>query len=74
VKNSTGIISFKFFDIRQTLKGGPFFKKRLKKIQDKKRISRAKAELEKAKRKAEGKIEDEAANILDDAHDEDVLF
>lgn len=46
----------------------------MKKIQDKKRISRAKAELEKAKRKAEGKIEDEAANIFDDAHDEDVLF
>ncbi|XP_032784517.1 V-type proton ATPase subunit D [Daphnia magna] len=47
---------------------------RLKKIQDKKRISRAKAELEKAKRKAEGDFDDEAANILDDAHDEDVLF
>ena len=58
---------------RQPFKGVAFYL-RLKKIQDKKRISRAKAELEKAKRKAEGKIEDEAANILDDAHDEDVLF
>lgn len=47
---------------------------RLKKIQDKKRISRAKAEVEKAKRKAEGLLEDEAANILDDERDEDVLF
>ena len=48
---------------------------RLKKIQDKKRIARAKAELEKAKRKAEGLLEDdEAANILDDERDEDVLF
>lgn len=47
---------------------------RLKKIQDKKRIARAKAEVEKAKRKAQGLLDDEAANILDDEHDEDVLF
>ena len=47
---------------------------RLKKIQDKKRIARAKAEKEKELRKAQGKLDDEAANILDDERDEDVLF
>jgi len=46
---------------------------RLKKIQDKKRIARAKAEKLKEKLKAEGKLED-PANILDDDKDEDVLF
>ena len=48
---------------------------RLKKIQDKKRIARAKAEAIKQARKAQGLLEDdEAANIFDDDHDEDVLF
>ena len=47
---------------------------RLKKIQDKKRIARAKQEAIKAARKAQGDLDDEAANILDDDHDEDVLF
>jgi len=48
---------------------------RLKKIQDKKRIARAKAEALKQARKLEGlDVDDESANIFDDDHDEDVLF
>jgi len=47
---------------------------RLKKIQDKKRILRKKAEIEKAALKAKGVEVDGAANLLDDEHDEDVLF
>jgi len=48
---------------------------RLKKIQDKKRIARAKAEAIKQARKLEGlDVDDETANIFDDDHDEDVLF
>lgn len=47
---------------------------RLKKIQDKKRIARAKAEVEKAARKQQGILDEEAANILDDERDDDVLF
>lgn len=46
----------------------------LKKIQDKKRIARVKAEAEKAARKAQGYDEYDPANILDEGHDEDVLF
>jgi len=49
---------------------------RLKKIQDKKKIARAKAEKEKEKLRAQGLIEEakESANIFDDHHDEDILF
>lgn len=49
---------------------------RLKKIQDKKKISRAKADKEKARIKALGLEAEarEAANIFDDHHDEDLLF
>lgn len=47
---------------------------RLKKIQDKKKIARVKAEALKAQRKAEGEIAEHAANIFDDHHDEDLLF
>lgn len=47
---------------------------RLKKIQDKKKILKKKAEKEKARLKAEGAEMEAAANILDDQHDEDVLF
>ncbi len=48
---------------------------RLKKIQDKKRIARVKAEAIKAAKKAQGIYDDEeASNMLDDGHDEDVLF
>ena len=47
---------------------------RLKKIQDKKRIARAKTEAIKAARKAQGILDEEAADILKDDHDEDVLF
>lgn len=47
---------------------------RLKKIQDKKRIARVKAEAEKAARKAQGLDEYDPANILEEDHDEDVLF
>jgi V-type H+-transporting ATPase subunit D len=49
---------------------------RLKKIQDKKKIAKAKVEIEKAERKKAGLIaeEEHASNILDDHHDEDLLF
>jgi len=47
---------------------------RLKKIQDKKKILRAKAEKEKALLKERGIDVDGAANLLDDDADEDVLF
>lgn len=46
---------------------------RLKKIQDKKRIARAKAEAKKAEALAKGLITDEAANMLDTG-DDDLLF
>lgn len=77
VKNFTGMIenSFKLpansfhFDWLFSCPG------RLKKIQDKKRIARAKAEAIKQARKLEGlDVDDETANIFDDDHDEDVLF
>jgi len=51
---------------------------RLKKIQEKKKKIRAKAEAERAIKKAAGLLvedeEQEAPNILDDHHDEDLLF
>jgi len=50
---------------------------RLKKIQDKKKIIRKKAELVAAEKKRLGKLEEEsqfANNIFDDHHDEDLLF
>jgi V-type H+-transporting ATPase subunit D len=47
---------------------------RLKKIQDKKKISRKKAEAEKALLKKEGEDNEYAANIFDEHHDEDLLF
>jgi len=47
---------------------------RLKKIQDKKKIARVKAEKIKEALKAQGILEEEASNILDDGKDEDVLF
>lgn len=52
---------------------------RLKKIQDKKKIARAKVEKEKAALKAKGLLEEEAEagdakNMFDDHHDEDLLF
>jgi len=47
---------------------------RLKKIQDKKKIARAKAEALKVKKRAEGLEVEHAANIFDDHHDEDLLF
>lgn len=46
---------------------------RLKKIQDKKRIARAKAEAKKAEALAKGLIANEAANMLDTG-DDDLLF
>jgi len=45
----------------------------LKKIQDKKRIARQKADKIKEALRAEGKLVD-AANILESQNDEDVLF
>lgn len=47
---------------------------RLKKIQDKKKESRKRAEKEKADLKAAGGEVEHAANILDEHHDEDLLF
>ena len=46
----------------------------MKKIQDKKKIARVKAEKIKEALKAQGILEEEASNILDDGKDEDVLF
>lgn len=46
---------------------------RLKKIQDKKRIARVKSDAAKALLVEEGKIQEEAANMLDEG-DEDLLF
>lgn len=71
VKSFTGRSSWN--DIAGALKVTLLTVSRLKKIQDKKRIIRAKADAERAARKAHGD-EQEAANILDDDHDEDVLF
>jgi len=47
---------------------------RLKKIQDKKKIARKKADLIKEKLKREGIEAENASNIFDDHHDEDLLF
>lgn len=49
---------------------------RLKKIQDKKKVIRAKAEKIAAEKKRLGKLEELAAsnNIFDEHHDEDLLF
>lgn len=49
---------------------------RLKKIQDKKKIARGKAEKEKELLKAQGLLDEakDSANIFDDHHDEDILF
>jgi len=47
---------------------------RLKKIQDKKRIARKKAEAIKAELIAQGIDYDSAANILDETDDTDLLF
>lgn len=47
---------------------------RLKKIQDKKRISRKKAEERKAKMLAEGVDFNAQGNILDQEGDDDILF
>lgn len=49
---------------------------RLKKIQEKKKKIRDKAEARKAEKKAQGLLDDEAdvPNILNDQHDEDLLF
>jgi len=50
---------------------------RLKKIQDKKKIARAKAEKAKQALREKGLLEDlgkESSNIFDDHHDEDLLF
>lgn len=46
---------------------------RLKKIQDKKRIAKAKAEAQKALLKQQGQDVDSVANLLDEG-DEDLLF
>lgn len=51
-----------------------FFFYRLKKIQDKKKIARAKSEALKADRKAAGLDDDEAASNMLDEGDEDLLF
>jgi len=47
---------------------------RLKKIQDKKKIARAKADKIREKQKREGIEAEHASNIFDDHHDEDLLF
>ncbi|CAL8099682.1 unnamed protein product [Orchesella dallaii] len=47
---------------------------RLKKIQDKKKIARKKADKIREQEKKEGLELEEAANIFDDHHDEDLLF
>jgi len=45
----------------------------LKKIQDKKKVIRAKDEILRLERKRLGE-EQEAANLLEEGHDEDLLF
>lgn len=49
---------------------------RLKKIQDKKKVIRAKAEKIAAEKKRLGLLEEaqDSANIFDEHHDEDILF
>lgn len=48
---------------------------RLKKIQDKKKIARAKTDKIREQKKREGLLElESSANIFDDHHDEDLLF
>ncbi|ODN04322.1 V-type proton ATPase subunit D 1 [Orchesella cincta] len=47
---------------------------RLKKIQDKKKIARAKSDKIREQKKKEGLELENAANIFDDHHDEDLLF
>jgi fructose-1,6-bisphosphatase/sedoheptulose 1,7-bisphosphatase-like protein len=47
---------------------------RLKKIQEKKKIIRAKKEKALAELKAQGIDPDDVANLIDDDHDEDLLF
>lgn len=47
---------------------------RLKKIQDKKKIARAKADKLREQKKRDGMEVEHASNIFDDHHDEDLLF
>lgn len=47
---------------------------RLKKIQDKKKIARAKTDKIREQKKREGLELESSANIFDDHHDEDLLF